>query len=305
MASGGDPSAPRIRADGERNEAGRRPSPPSAPRRWWPLLRYLAVSFALTWALLFLGIAVLIPREPDAFRDVFGELFQALVSGDLVVYAWFVGLSAGIVALQGIFLLPIYRPPAASRRGRSLRKSAVMLGLVAAVVTAGLAWALLEVGFGEEEAVDRADTVLFSGAFFLIPAAVLIVSWVLWGRFLFRMSHAADPAGVDRMLLPLLQATVIGMVLLLPIDAITRRQKDCYCATGAFFGLTMGILAVIWLVGPASVLLLSRPRRLAMRRLACLQCGHTRPPFKSDACQECGRGWTRRRRSRADAAADR
>jgi hypothetical protein len=267
-------------------------------RRWWPLLRYLAVSFVLTWVLLFLAIGVLVDRDPDTIRDVYREVAQALFSGDLVAYAWFGGLSFLLVGLQGIFLMPIYRPPEAAQRARSLRKSAVMLGLIAAVVTAGLSWALLEVGFGDNEAVDDASDVLFPGAFFLTPAAVLIVSWILWGRFLFRMSHAADPAGIDRILLPLLHATAIGMVLLLPIDAISRQKKSCYCAAGSFLGLVMGILAVIWLVGPTAVLLLSRRRRLALRRLACLQCGHTRPPTRSDACQECGRGWTKRRRER-------
>jgi hypothetical protein len=285
---------------------GRRPTESGSAlgeeRRWWPLLRYLAFSFVLTWLLLFLALGLVVELDAQTIRDVYLEVASAILSGDLVAYAWFGGISIVLVALQGIFLLPIYRPPEAARRGRSLRKSAVMLGLVAALLTAGVTWAILEVSFGDLEAVEYADEVLFSGAFFVIPGAVLVVSWILWGRFLFRMSHAADPVGIDRMLLPLLNATAIGMVLLLPIDAISRQKKQCFCATGSYLGLLMGILAVIWLVGPMAVLLLSRRRRLALRRLACLQCGHTRPPGQSDVCQECGRGWTKRRRRRLERA---
>lgn len=264
---------------------------------WWALVRYMLVSLVVTTIGELLAIGLIVDHDLDHLLSAYADILRELFRGDIEVVLWFLVPATAIVILQAIFLLPIFRPPEPSKRARSLKKSAALAGCAAALIAAGLAWSLFELAAGEEDAIEMGERFL-PGFFVLLPMAILVPTWVLWGRFFWRLSSPCDPLSMDRMMKPLLANTAIGMVLMLPIDAIVRRKKDCYCATGSFWGLVLGIITALWLLGPFVVLWLSRTRRLRLRRHACLACGHARPPGPTSACQECGRGWTNRRRKR-------
>lgn len=261
---------------------------------WAGLFVYMAVAFVANAVLCTLAAGIFVEQNLESVVDLYGELFTAIRYGEYEPLLVIAAISGGFVLLQAIFLLPIYRPPAVARRGRSLRKSVVMVSFVVAGISAAVVWAVAELLSGERDFIDAGGEI-----FFILPAVVLVLSWILWGLYFWRISKPFDPAAIDRLMLPLLRCSAIGMVLIVPIDALVRRKRECYCATGSFLGLAFGVGAVIWLLGPFAVIGLSRARRLALRRHVCLACGHDRPPNASARCQECGRGWTRRKRLKA------
>jgi hypothetical protein len=264
---------------------------------WRALLRYMAINFVITFIACAIAAGGMGEQSIDQVIELYKLMVISTMEGDMSVVIGLAITASVIVGVQAIFIAPIFRPLEAGVRPRSLLKSAVVAGLAAGLLTAAVVWAAVELAVGEQELVELLD----DGepwAFFGLPAIVLLPTWILWARFFYRLSQPGDPVGLDRMMLPLIAHSAVGMLLLVPIDAIVRRKKDCICATGSYLGVVLGIMATLWLLGPFAMLALSRRRRMALRRRACLACGHERPPTPSEVCQECGRGWTKRRRRR-------
>lgn len=263
---------------------------------WRALLRYIAINFVITFIACAIATGGLGEPTVEGVLEIYETMFASTMEGDLSAIIGLAIAASVVVGLQAIFIAPIFRPLEAAVRPRSLFKSAVVAGLLAAVLTASVVWAVVELAVGERELVELLGDSEVPWAFFGLPAIVLLPTWILWARFFYRLSQPGDPVGLDRMMLPLIAHSAVGMLLLVPIDAIVRRRKECFCATGSYLGIVLGITATLCLLGPFAMLALSRRHRMALRRRACMACGHERPPTPSEVCQECGRGWTKRRR---------
>lgn len=264
--------------------------------RWLRLGGFALASFGFAWLVQVLLVPILLADAPLTREEVLAgptviaEIVldpRRLLSGEMIMSCV---PPLMVVALQMLFLLPIARPLEVGSTRRRLWPSAVVAGAIGGGLAAALAFALLEL-----LAWDRSAAEVFGDATFLLaPLASLLLGWSVWGWVLFRRVHragAADPLALDRMLLPLLKGTVIATVLLVPLDAMVRRKKDCYCFTGGAFGLALGLAALVWLVGPWMLLAASRRRRRSIRRRICLGCGYPRGGIQAARCPECGRGY--------------
>lgn len=240
-----------------------------------------------------IALPILAAEDLDALVHTFVELPEFLfrIAADPLGFlaeggAWTLVAPLLIAASQTIFLLPLARPPVEGGSRRRLLGSAIMAAAIGGMMAAALVFALLEVISWDLEAAEA----LGGWTFGLAPLAALVVGWTLWARVLLRRGSAADPLCLDRMFLPLVKGTVVATALLVPMDAMVRRKRDCYCLSGSFFGICLGLAALVWLLGPWIVLALSRGRRRALRRRVCLACGYPRVGRVGRGCPECGRG---------------
>lgn len=263
---------------------------------WVALLRYMGVSFVLTFIAAVLSTFFLVPYEDVTVGQVARDLLKAMFHGEPGFWITYAVVAAGIVLLQAIFLLPVFRPPAVAKQPRSLLKSVAMASGAAALLCTCLAFASLEL-FSKVEAIEHFETHRLQPVI-TVPIVVFLPSWVLWGRFLWRRSRRHDPAAIDRLMSPLLGSTAIGLGLLFPIDLYVRSRKQCFCATTSAWSLAVALASLLWLLGPFVFLLATRRQRQALRRNLCLHCGYTRsriPGSPNLRCQECGNAWSRRK----------
>lgn len=245
-----------------------------------------------------------------AARDVIeflGRLPVALLEGNAETVSVIVAALA-FLASQILFLAPwaSWRPGIGTGPGWPLGVSAATAGLVGAALAVGLAYGLGEAlmqllitGLPDDawgrQAVDVLDRApVFRSApvptrwLLLAPLVGLVPLWILCGVLLARVTTDADPRRPEVQLRRLLAGSLASIVLMIPFDALARKRGACVCTTGTWISLCIGFLALVWLAGPGVVLLLSRRRRLAWRREACLACGYSRRGQAGDRCPECG-----------------
>lgn len=283
--------------------------------RWAVLALFAAIAFPVN---LVLGAAIVrlslaeglsTGEFRDAARDVLDFLVEfprRLIEGR--GEDWTVLVTAVVfLASQVVFLVPwaAWRPQLGSGPGWSLRLSAASAGAVGACVAVGLAYgfgeALVQVwitGFPSERGRNQAVEVLESSPFhlddptmavlLLAPLIGLVPLWILCGVLLARLAPDADPMRAEAQLRRLLAGSVASIVLMIPFDALARKRGACICTTGTWIAMCVGFAALVWLAGPAVVLLLSRRRRLAWRREACIACGYSRRGAVGERCPECG-----------------
>ncbi|MBL9148763.1 MAG: hypothetical protein JNM94_08735 [Phycisphaerae bacterium] len=276
---------------------------------WWRLGVYALVNVIVGYvAILALTPILVVATEwpsLDEWLALATEILEAVVapfgvgSGNNVDMALMAGLASFVVTgIQVVFLLPLFRPPLVGDRSRSIVLSAIAGAFVVSALLGGVAWTILEALTGPKDAADVVSPVFF----WLTPFVALVPSWILWSSFLFRRSQRRAAYALDFMLAPLWIGSAASIAVMLPIDAMTRNKKDCYCATGGFFGLCLSVCGVVFLVGPTILLLATRSNRRWIRTRACRVCGYRRVPGSGPACPECGATWTSRRRSRRVAA---
>lgn len=280
------------------------------------LVAFAAIAAPLNLAL---GAAVvrlsivdnLTPRQlREAARDVLRFLldFPSLCldgSGEAIVVLI---VAAAFFASQMLFLLPWIdpRPSWGTSTGWPLGVSAASAGLVGATLAVGLAYGLGEslaqvliTGLPREIRASQALDLLDRGPFarivpvspewmLIAPLVGLVPLWILCGFLLARVTTDADPRRPNVQVRRLLAGSVASIVLMIPFDALARKRGACICTTGTWISLCIGFLALLWLAGPAVVLLLNRRRRLAWRREACLACGYSRHGRSGIRCSECG-----------------
>lgn len=280
------------------------------------LVAFAAIAAPLNLAL---GAAVvrlsivdnLTPRQlREAARDVLRFLldFPSLCldgSGEAIVVLI---VAAAFLASQMLFLLPWIdpRPSWGTSTGWPLGVSAASAGLVGATLAVGLAYGLGEslaqvliTGLPREIRASQALDLLDRGPFarivpvspewmLIAPLVGLVPLWILCGFLLARVTTDADPRRPNVQVRRLLAGSVASIVLMIPFDALARKRGACICTTGTWISLCIGFLALLWLAGPAVVLLLNRRRRLAWRREACLACGYSRHGRSGIRCSECG-----------------
>gem|GEM_PF-867528 len=227
-------------------------------------------------------------------------------------YPWFINYPSPIyltactifALLQVIFVAPLVGPLRLAPSGRSLRASVIVAALVAsflflALFASGMEAILLfspsssapSSGFsGSDPSLLK---FLWSGrsaggwlAFGEIVVAWLICSSIM-ACLLWNAGHTQHPNALGRWTRRLFAGTVIELVLSIPILIILQRKNSCYCGLMTFWSLITGIAGLVWLCGPAAILLATRTSRRAWGHTVCGNCGYERHS-SSARCSECG-----------------
>lgn len=231
--------------------------------------------------------------------------FAALQDGEVIAavtepmyWAYVLFFSAIITAAQACYLWPTRKPRITTGRGRSIKTSLIVAGLMV-----GLGGLALILGIGglidrEFEALGNTLDNLPVVGHLAIWAVLILVAWVLPTLLLFRFCDSGQKETVlGRLANRVLLGTAAEAVLLIPVDAMIRRRSDCYCAEGSFLGLTLlGMIGFVG-AGPAVLLPMFAKRRQGWYRTHCGGCGYDMAG-DPERCPECGLAWGRGRPGR-------
>lgn len=268
---------------------------PNKPARVWPavLVYWLVQPIAIGVA--FVLWMILFRNEESGWLyggDHAGEVFELTL--EPVFWMYVLGFSLAITGAQAVYLWPARKPGITKGRGRSIRASVAIAGLVvglgglAITVTIAGAFDRALEGFGDwTQTLSPTKSAMFFALLFVLVwvlPSVLIVRFCGPGRretVLLRLSRR------------LLMGTAAEATLAIPVDAMMRRNTECYCAEGSFFGLTLlGLIGFVG-AGPAVLLPLFVSRRRSWYRVHCNACGYDmRGDPHAPRCPECGEPWT-------------
>lgn len=199
---------------------------------------------------------------------------------------WF-SIPAALALAQVAFISPLVGPLRLAPTGRSMRWTVIGASVMVGGLTCVLLWSLLE-------AVKLYGPIGMSGSiawvwmhpYFLFPS--WFICGALWTWALRRSIASRDPGTISRFARCILVGTCVELVLALPLYLLVRRRSECTCATPNFWSIVVGLLGLVWLCGPAGVLLLTKSARRAWRAGVCTHCGY---PLRAGSarCSECGR----------------
>ncbi len=215
----------------------------------------------------------------EAFGSVSQEPLTALL---IAVALW------SLLAVA--FLAPITGKVRTTTVTRSLLPSVISAVILGALLCGTVAAALVELVL----ALETTDTQEFESALsgsYPLMTALMLGGWVVGGTAcalcLRHLGKSRDPNNLERVLRVIFAGSVIELALGLPIYLIVRRRTNCECALASFGSIVLGVAALLWVCGPAIVLLYTRKSRRGWLRAACPNCGY---PRRTDAttCSECG-----------------
>lgn len=209
-------------------------------------------------------------------------------------YWMYVLIFSGIfTAAQACYLWPVRRPRVTPGRGKSVRLSIAVAGLL--VGLGGLALTVGIVGLVDrnlEGVSDAIESMAVPHRWVLLIVMVLLV-WVVPSLVLARFCGRGPKERVlGRLANRLLLGTCAEAALLIPVDVMVRRNTNCYCSEGPFIGLTLlGMIGFVG-AGPAVLMPLFHRRRQGWYRTHCGACGYDMSGGMDSAkCPECGTGW--------------
>ena len=244
----------------------------------WPrpiLMRQIhQVVYAARWILLIVGVLCLLTAV---------TLYVGAAETDPIMLA----ILAVFFITQWLFLLP--------RRGWKFRlarktrpmKLAIALGaLVMACVSCGLLIAMWEL-FVDRGSIDDLSSV--------VCASVIVLMWMLWAIVFYlgwRGQTVDRYSGLALVARWMITGTFAELLVVSPVFALVDDPDDCYCARGSFFGLFIGVAAMLWIFGPGIVLLFLQERQRRLRSASlCSNCGydlHATQEAGRASCPECG-----------------
>ena len=243
------------------------------------LLSFL-ISFVVACAAI--TISAVVPSEIEKFPSEFVNLLKtlSLSGGGGIVLA----CCALVAVTQGAFLVPTFMPLrySAATGGRSLRWCVISAAAMAAVLSLAWIFALIStIMLYTSGGQDVPNSILF-----IALSSAFVVGWVCWSRYFLRAASRDDPE--SWLIRKLFAGTGLLIAATIPLEVMTRRKTDCYCATGSMFALYWGVGGVYWLLGPFALLGMSRKARRELRKAFCPLCGQARGPTQSATCSECG-----------------
>ena len=201
------------------------------------------------------------------------------------VLMW-LSIPAALALGQVAFISPLVGPLRLAPTGRSMRWTVVGASVMVGGLTCILLWSLLWLvaryaqvsSFGSLGAAWGAPYLLFPSWF---------ICGALWTWALRRSIASRDPDTISRFARRMLAGTCVELVLALPLYLLVRRRSECMCATPNFWSIVVGLLGLVWLCGPAGVLLLTKGARRRWRAGVCAHCGY---PLRAgnSRCSECG-----------------
>jgi hypothetical protein len=127
-------------------------------------------------------------------------------------------------------------------------------------------------------------------AFDFAPWIVVLVGWAFWLIVFTLLWRGPWPQTFRRLYRAVVAGTALELVVTLPVDAFVRKRASCYCTTGTFCALTVGMFVAIWCFGPGLVLLLlARARQRRRLRGHCRNCGLDVHEWPGPCCPDCGK----------------
>ena len=268
------------------------------------MTRYRRLAYRLRWLILIVGVLCL---GAGVFWLVNPLWPQWKVRADepagLLGVVWFWAedepeyglLLAGYL---GVFLLTQWlflRPRRGlavrlARTGRPMKRAVVAAGLVAMLLTAGMASTLLEVitwSCGKDWLPD--DDLVGRALLYGIPVLV----WAGWSVvFLIYWRQGDHYTQLGKMIRGLLGGSVLELIAATAVYVWNPQKEDCYCSRGSYTDLLFGGTVALWCFGPGIILLFMRERyRRAKLLHLCTDCGYDLRgsiPAGSTTCPECG-----------------
>ena len=223
-----------------------------------------------------------------------------------VFYFW---IPTGLIVLvQFAMLLPTARPVRRSGQPRSLWFAGIMAGVLATILTLGVLVVLTDLprvavvlGFATGDGVrtarsigsDRVEALWEYGP--IVGGITLVVVWTFWTTVLL-LAMKRSPAGwLGRTVRWLLAGSLLELAVALPLYLIVRRKYDCWCSLPSFWAVAGGMVGVLSLAGPGTVLLWRARRGLPTDGWGdrCMICGYQRAKDAGPRCPECGTRWGR------------
>lgn len=168
------------------------------------------------------------------------------------------------------------------KRGIPIRTSILIAGLVTGLLIAGAVCAVVQIVM-----LITSNTGTWTIGYSLLAAPV--AGWIIATPLLFayvRNSHQVEP--MDRVLTLIFRGTVIELIAILPLDAIVRRQRSCYCFEPSYWSLLLlGSVGLVTL-GPMLLFIAGRKNRREITG-RCTGCGYDLTGLPGMVCPECGR----------------
>jgi hypothetical protein len=248
------------------------------------------------------GVVVELDRGKLALGAIPGLLLEATLrsmSGltavssdrDSEVLLW-LPIPAALALAQVAFISPLVGPLRLAPTGRSMRWTVIGASVMVGGLTCILLWSILQaIELAAQVSQPRAYTDNGPVARMWRTPHVLYSAWfacgALWTWALRRSIASRDPDTISRFARRMLAGTCVELVLALPLYLLVRKRTQCMCATPNFWSIVVGLLGLVWLCGPAGVLLLTRSARRRWRAGACARCGY---PLRAGSarCSECG-----------------
>lgn len=271
--------------------------------RRWLLLAILLPLYALMLTYLSLGLAMIIIDPIGGWRECFHAVYDVAIQGEFhraiepfgegLMWIYFCGPAILVSVTQVLFLMPVVvSRPRKSAKGHSLLLSFIMAGLVGAGLATGLFLALAQlVGMWAGWKDDFVSESVVSWCLWL--GAPLAVSWIIWSILFASFARWQTNPGVLRRLIGLLLgATLIEVIVVLPLDIMVRRRSNCYCGTATGHTLGLAAWAGLWLAGPGILLAILSKRRRLWCETNCMACGYEKGPSPGQNCPECGFDWS-------------
>jgi hypothetical protein len=278
----------------------------SARQSRWNDDRDLGTALVMTATAILLAGALLVIVSVFCFYPLMGLTYRTWPmpagSKDEPKIHWvYLGLLVFLFfGTQMAFLLgaPKWGLPA-QQRGRPVWVSLLAGTFVLAVLGCGLYWAYTGV---RGLYLDRDDSTGVRGLYLdhddskgggppfdLTTWIVVLVGWGFWLIVFTLLCRGPWPQTFRRLYATLVAGTALELLVTVPVDVLVRKRASCYCATGTFCALTVGMFVAIWCFGPGLVLLLLiRARQRRRLRGHCRACGVDVRQALGPHCPDCG-----------------
>lgn len=234
------------------------------------------------------GLGAILGESLDQLRGVFLDRDTERRLGFAV---------ATMLALaQVAFISPLVGPMRVAPTGKPMLWTVLGASLMAGALTWVLGWSVVWavecLAFGQPRPGSTVVEPRLTRAW--LHPVVLMTGWLVcgaaWTWILRRSIASADPDTIARFARRLLAGSCLELVLGLPLYLLVRKRTECICGAPNFWSILIGLLGLVWLCGPAVILLLTQDARRRWRTGACGKCGY---PLRAgtDRCSECG--WSR------------
>lgn len=184
-------------------------------------------------------------------------------------YLFFATIVVGVFLLsQWLFLRPARGwSIRLDETGRPLRLSVLTAALIAALLSAGLLATGAEwIGIWNKLVMSHAATSVSGPETRCWPVLLEVAAlWTLWTVIFFlywRNGNRGTQLG--RMLRGLFAGSILDLLVAAPVHVLILQSKSkgrCYCKTGSYTGLVLGVTVLFWTFGPGIVLLFLREAR--------------------------------------------
>jgi len=266
------------------------------------LLLFLCLPiYVVMLAMMFVGIVMIVGDDGNrSAGKILHDIGRGLRDWDYLGPAF--TIAAVITLTQGVFLFPVFRlRPPQGIRSKSLTFSLLIGTVVAALLTTGLLVGLSELVASMATGVyTKSPWIHYGGgedmgdypSIMIAAGAGLVLCWCGWSFLLFVYSrHLWADRALGRLVSQLFGGTIIGLMVIIPIDVMVKKRTDCYCHTGTFWSLLIGATGALWLSGPGIYFLVTAKKRRLFRKAYCGQCGYLKGPSPGKRCSECGFEW--------------